>query len=198
MSIDGSRRDVARRYLGHLNRYFMVPAFRLGLGSWIGNPLAGYIAVLRTRGRKTGLPRHAPLNYAILDGSVYVVSGWGTGADWYRNLQADPRVDLLLPGRTIGGRAETVTDPGEILRAGRQVLLASGFAAYVAGVDPRRITDEDLGHRLADIPVVRIRPTGPGAGPHDPGGRAWIAKFAMLSLAIACWRVRRARRARHR
>jgi hypothetical protein len=54
--------------------------------------------VLKTTGKKRGQACYAPLNYAILDGSIYCIAGWGTTAHWLVNLKADPHVELLLPG----------------------------------------------------------------------------------------------------
>jgi hypothetical protein len=59
-----------RRFFRFLNKYFMVPLFRLGFGPFFGNPFTGYIMVLKVLGRKTGKLRYAPVNYAILDGKV--------------------------------------------------------------------------------------------------------------------------------
>ena len=49
-----------RRAFRLLNRYWMVPLFRLGLGRWIVNPFTGYIMVLITIGRRSGQRRYAP------------------------------------------------------------------------------------------------------------------------------------------
>jgi len=51
-------------------------------------PLTGYIMVLKTTGRKTGRQRFTPVNYAILDGKVFCLAGFGKLAHWYRNLPA--------------------------------------------------------------------------------------------------------------
>lgn len=69
--------NLLRRFFWYLNRYLMVPMFRLGLGPVIGNPLSGYIMVIKTSGRKSGITRYSPVNYAILNGSVYCLSGYG-------------------------------------------------------------------------------------------------------------------------
>ncbi len=82
---------VLRRVFWYLNRYFMVPMFRLGLGPLMVNPFGGYIMVLKTIGRKTGKVRYSPVNYAIMNGNVYCLVGFGHIADWYRNLRANPR-----------------------------------------------------------------------------------------------------------
>jgi hypothetical protein len=46
-----------------VNKYVSVPALRAGLGRLVSNPLTGYLMILRTRGRKSGEMRDAPLGY---------------------------------------------------------------------------------------------------------------------------------------
>ena len=63
--------DIPQRLFRVLNRFFMVPMFRLGLGPFMGNPLSGYIMVIRTVGRKSGKIRYAPVNYVIHKGDIW-------------------------------------------------------------------------------------------------------------------------------
>lgn len=49
---------LMRRIFWFLNKFFMVPMFRLGFGPFFGNPLSGYIMVLKAIGRK--ISGHAP------------------------------------------------------------------------------------------------------------------------------------------
>jgi deazaflavin-dependent oxidoreductase (nitroreductase family) len=175
--------DLFRRVFRVINRYFMVPAFRLGLGSLICNPVAGYIMVLKTVGRKSGKSRYTPVNYAILDGAVYCGAGFGVKAHWYRNLAANPVVEVILPGSAFAGRAEPVTEPDEALRALRAVLKNSGFAAFAfEGINPFTISDEALRSKLETMRLIRIRPTGIGSGPADPGGWLWVV---MMGVQLA-------------
>ncbi len=102
--------EKLRRAFGYLNRYLMVPLFRLGLAPFIGSPFGGYIMVLKVIGRKTGKLRYTPVNYAIADGNVYCLAGFGAISDWYRNLLAYPNIEAMMPGGTIAGIADTVTD----------------------------------------------------------------------------------------
>ncbi len=81
--------NVLRALFRLLNKFFMVPVFKMGLGPFVGNPFSGYIMVFKTIGRKSGLVRYAPVNYAILDGNVYCLSGLGKVAHWYKNLTAN-------------------------------------------------------------------------------------------------------------
>ena len=175
-TVEGShwngRERAMRRVFGVVNKYWSVPVLRSGLGPLWVTPFGGYVMLLRTTGRKSGLPRYAPLNYAIRDGFVYCIAGFGSEAHWYRNLLADPRVEVVLPSMAFAGIAETVTDPDEALAATRDVLLAAGFAGWFIGSNPRTITDEAL--RAFAMPVVRVRFTGIGSGPSDPRGLLWI------------------------
>lgn len=152
----------------------MVPLFRIGLGFFWGNPVWGYMVVLKTRGRKSGKTRYSPVNYAIMNGSIYCVAGWGYVADWYKNLAADPAIEMILPGGSYSGLAEEVAIPGERLKAMRQVLKAGGLAGFLFGFNPFIISDKDLEINTPGIPVIRIRPTGFGVGAGDYGGWLWV------------------------
>jgi deazaflavin-dependent oxidoreductase (nitroreductase family) len=172
--------DILRRIFRMLNRYFMVPMFRLGFGPFIGNPLTGYIMVLKTRGRKSGRTRYSPVNYTIHNGSVYCLAGWGKTSDWYRNLTAAPQVELILPGGAYSGIAETVADLDEKRIVIRQVLKNGGFAGFLEGFNPYNIPDEQLAARTTGMVLVRIHPTGLGSAAADPGGWLWILLWGGL------------------
>ena len=59
--------------------------------------LSGQIMVLTHTGRKSGLRRRTPVNYALVDGEVYCTAGFGQISDWYRNILANPQVEVWLP-----------------------------------------------------------------------------------------------------
>ncbi len=172
--------NLLRRIFWYMNKYFMVPAFRLGLGPIMGNPFTGYIMVLKTTGRKTGKQRYTPVNYAILNGKVYCLAGFGKIAHWYRNLQAEPQVELILPGGAIVGKAEDVLDQEERLIVVSQVLKNGGFAGYFYGFSPHNVSDDLLQETTKEIPVIRINPVGVGSGPGDPGGWLWVLVFGLM------------------
>lgn len=174
---------VMQRVFLLLNRRLALPVLHAGLAPFWSLPITGYMAILRTRGRRSGLVREAPLGYVIWEGAVYVWAGFGPKTQWLRNIEADPRVEVVLPGRSLSGLAEVVTDPDERLRAGRALTAALGVVGMASlGVNPRTASDEELSRRTEGLPLVRIRPTGIAAGPLDPGGRAWI-----LYQLVACW-----------
>jgi deazaflavin-dependent oxidoreductase (nitroreductase family) len=164
-----------RRMFWVLNKFFMVPMIRLGFLPFMGNPVTGWIMLLTTTGHKSGKRRFAPVNYALMKGDVYCLVGFGHVSHWYRNLKADPQVEVLLPSGPLAGRAEEVTDPETQLRAGRQILKNSGFATFAfGGGNPYRMSDEALREKIADYLFVRITPTGVGSGVGDPGGLLWV------------------------
>jgi deazaflavin-dependent oxidoreductase (nitroreductase family) len=174
----------SRDRLRDINRWFMVPTFRLGLGSLIGGPLAGWVMILRTRGHRTGQPRYAGLDYVIDGGSVYCLAGFGRATHWFRNLLADPNVEVMLPGRTVAGTAEEVTDPDERARVVPRIIRASGVPGFLIGANPWTAGDERILELLAGIPLVRIRPTGLASGPADPGGLLWVVKVLLAVLLV--------------
>lgn len=169
-----------------LNKYFMVPIFRLGLGPLIVNPLSGYIMVLKTVGRKSGAIRYAPVNYAIRNGNVYCISGGGRSSDWYKNALAHPQLELLLPSGALFGSIEEVTDLDERRVALRLILQNAGFAGFFEGFNPFTISDEQLVKKCESFPVLRIRPVGVANGAFDPGGWSWVFWLAVgIALIVA-------------
>jgi deazaflavin-dependent oxidoreductase (nitroreductase family) len=173
-----------RRFFRFINKFFMVPMFRLGLGPFFGNPFTSYIMVLKVIGRKTGKVRYAPVNYAIFNGKVYCVSGYRQGSDWYRNLQAHPNIEIIMPAGAIYGIASEVTDPAFRVIAIRKILQNAGFAGFFEGYNPFRIRDEELARKTADMPLISIQPTGLGSGASDPGGWVWISMPIHIILFV--------------
>jgi deazaflavin-dependent oxidoreductase (nitroreductase family) len=165
-----------------LNRYFMVPLHRAGLGAWVSTPIGGYMVLLRVRGRKSGLVRETPLNYLVAEGAIWVLAGFGPRTEWYRNLAADPRVEAWLPGRRLTGTAFEERDPrirAQILPA---LIRSTPLPGSMIGVNPFTAPDDAIVQALDWVPLVRITPDGewlePGAD--DPGGSAWIWRQALV------------------
>jgi deazaflavin-dependent oxidoreductase (nitroreductase family) len=92
--------------------------------------------LLHTVGRTSGRARVNPLVY-LPDGDRYVVfatkGGAPTHPDWYRNLMANPDVELEVGTETFPVRATEIQDDAEreALYA-RQVERRPGFADYPA------------------------------------------------------------------
>jgi len=175
---------LMRRIFWFLNKFFMVPMFQLGFGAFFGNPLSGYIMVLKTLGRKSGKVRYAPVNYAIHKGSIYCISGGRKTSDWYKNLMAVPEIEVILPSGAVSGRVSEISESGERLAIIRKILMNAGFAGFFEGYNPFTITDEELAHKTADLPLLRIEPVGVANGAFDPGGWAWIWSYVVTFIII--------------
>ena len=185
-----------------LNGGFMAPLIRSGFGWLLGSPLGGWYLLLRTRGRRSGRLREAPLGYVIRDGAVYCVAGYGRSTPWYLNLVADPSVEVILPTRRFRGRAEPVTDPAEWLGAYRALIDSFGWIGRSVAGDIRKLDDATLLARHGVLPVIRIV-TAPGerplaAGAFDPGGGGWKFVYGgSVAFCILVWaRLTRSRRER--
>jgi deazaflavin-dependent oxidoreductase (nitroreductase family) len=175
------------------NRWLMVPALRAGLGPLFSNPVTGSLMVLRTRGRRSGQWRDAPLGYVIRDGAVYCCAGFGPSTQWLRNLRADPRVELELPTRAVAGVADEVTEPAEWAPAMRALLGSMGPVGRWTAGDVRGMSDDELLAHGAGVPLVRVRVTGLASGPFDPGGSGWIIINGVMLGGLAMALVRRVR-----
>lgn len=191
--------DTAEARLKRLFKWFnqfMVLMWRLGLARWgNGTKYGGWVMVIKHTGRTSGLERLTPVNYAQVNGNLYCTAAFGRKADWYRNIQANPRVEVWLPdGRWLGVAEDATSDPegGSLLR---QVIIASGFAGPLFGVNPRKMADEDFDKLLQQYRLVRIHPVEAVTGPGGPGDLEWIWPLSTLGMAML-WlgAARRARR----
>jgi len=174
--------------------HFMILLWRLGLGSWmIGTKYGGYILVLKHTGRKTGLTRLTPINYATIEGDFYCTAAFGKAADWYLNIRSNPEVEVWLPNSRFAGIAEDVTDVENRAEILRQVIIASGFAGPLFGVNPKKLGADDFEALSASYRLIRIRPMQAVTGPGGPGDLAWIWP---ISTFVLLWWLSRRRKVR--
>ena len=181
---------VARAAFKVLNRWFMIPIHRAGLGAWLGSPIGGWMLLLRVRGRRSGIVRETPLSYLVAEGSIWVVAGFGPDTQWYRNLLACPDVEVVLAGRRLAATAEEVLAPSVRARVMPALIRATGLPSFLGGTNPWRDSDAALLRATDFVPLIRIDPVaGPvAAGADDPGGSAWIWRQGVLvgaSLGVA-------------
>jgi len=169
------------------NRAFMVPLWRLGLGKLLNMwpDVGGQIMVLEHTGRRSGKTYRTPVNYTIIGEDIYCISGFGAASDWYKNVRQTPEVEVWLPDGWWKGTAEDVSDDPNRVDILRRVLIASGLAAEVfEGINPRTLTDEELGEMVERYRIVRIRRTEARTGPGGPGEFAWIWPLATMALGF--------------
>ena len=194
MEITPEQEALLRRIFRYLNK-FMLSIWRLGLGGF-GNPtkLGGAVMVIKHTGWRTGLTRYAPVNYAIIDGDVYCTAAMGERTHWYRNIIAQPEVELWLPDSRWVGTAEDVSELENRAELLRKILIASGFAAPLFGVNPRKFSDEELDKLVDRFRLIRIQRDAPMTGPGGPGDLAWIWPLSTFLLLVLLLFPKRRRR----
>jgi deazaflavin-dependent oxidoreductase (nitroreductase family) len=133
--------------------------YALGLGPIVGR----IILLLTTIGRKTSLKRVTPLQYEEIDGKYYLGAARGQKADWVRNIQSNPQVEVRLKSLSFLGRAEVVTDPCRIadfieVRLQRHPFMIGLIMQRAHGL-PRRPSREQLEKLAVNEALVVITPT---------------------------------------
>ncbi len=117
--------------------------------------------MLEHRGRRSGKLRQTPLEVVRRQGDSFTIcSGTGSGADWYRNLRAEPAVALW-----VGSKRYRVDQ-----RLLDESEAATAFAGYEAD-HPR------AAERLQDLMGVGHD------GTHD-GRMRMVAQIPMVELRI--------------
>ena len=120
--------------------------------------------------------------------TCHCVAGFGRRTHWFQNVLAEPKVEVVLPGRSFSGIAEEVTDPDERLRVLPPLLRSMGVVAGMVGMgNAWRDTPAEIARKCEGMPLVRVRATGICAGPADPGGRFWVVPVvvgAYLTLRL--------------
>lgn len=182
---DPSKDERLRQAFKQGNR-LMLLMWRLGMGGIMNMApdVVGRIMVITHTGRKSGLKWRTPLNYAVVDGELYCTAGFGALADWYRNIKANPQVEVWLPDSWYAGEAQDVTDSPERLAIMRQVLIGSGVVAPMFGIQPKTMSDAELAQVTADYRLVHIRRTAPRTGPGGPGDLTWVWMALTLKLLV--------------
>jgi deazaflavin-dependent oxidoreductase (nitroreductase family) len=148
--------------------------------------------VLTHIGRKTGIKRYQPLNFAIIDDEIYCIAAFGDVSDWYRNIITNPNVEVWLPSGWWAGVAEDISDSPSRTQIIRQILIGSGFAAYAAGLNPHKITDQEIDIESKKYRLLRIHRNAARTGSGGPGDLAWVWQVStIILLGLVLFRRRR-------
>ncbi len=118
------------------------------------------VLLLTTTGRKSGLPRVTPLQFEEIDGAYYVGSARGVRADWFRNIVANPCVQVQVQQRRFSAIAEPIADPSVVadfleLRLSRHPVMIRAMLLLHGLFRPNRANIERLASGLA---LVVLRP----------------------------------------
>lgn len=146
-----------------LLRFFLrlpIALYRVRLGFLLGRRFL----MLEHVGRSSGLRRYVVIEVVDHDpqtGAYWVCSGWGRGADWFRNIQKTPEVWLTAGWRRSSARAREL-EGEEAAAPLRRYASAHPYAL-------RKLAEMMLGEAPADaeqaverlvkaVPVVELSP----------------------------------------
>jgi len=191
-----------RQSFRYLNK-FMLLQWRLGVGPLmsVSPNTSGQFMVIVHTGRKTGKRRCTPVNFAEVDGEIYCTAGFGSVSHWYQNIMADPNVEIWVRDGRWAARAEDISDHPDRLPLLRAVLKGSGFVASMVGVDPYRLSDDELAALTPNYRLLHMRRVEPRTGPGGPGDLVWVWPMLvtlLLPLALRGLFVRGRQRGRGR
>jgi hypothetical protein len=102
-----------------------------------------------------------PLQYELVDSDYYLGSARGAQADWFRNLQADPCVQVQTRQQRFTAQAEAVTNPALIadflaVRMRRHPIFV-GLLLRLEGL-PLRFSRADLERIAAGKALAILHP----------------------------------------
>lgn len=163
--------------------------YRLGLG-WTLPPT---VLVLTTTGRRSGQPRPVPLEVRRHGSKRYVISAWGTRADWYQNARAAPLVRVQQGRHNFAVRAVPLEDRDELWRVvrlfrkgnpfiDRLLRGTAGLAADATPYDLFRARDRLAGLRLDPASPEDVSEANVAAPPPVRADLAWL--WAVLAGAL--------------
>jgi deazaflavin-dependent oxidoreductase (nitroreductase family) len=81
--------------------------------SWLLEWLDAECCDVTTIGRNSGNPHEIEIWFGVVDDCLYLISGNGPTADWYRNALAHPEVVVRFGDRRRSGLARPVLDRDE-------------------------------------------------------------------------------------
>jgi deazaflavin-dependent oxidoreductase (nitroreductase family) len=132
--------------------------YAIGLGPLIG----GFILLLTTTGRRSGLQRVTPLQYEKIGDDYYLGSARGVKSDWVRNILSNPQVEMRVGAKHVHGAAEVIADPVKFadfmeVRLERHPLMIGLIMEKAHGL-PRRPSRRQLESLAKDEAFVIVHP----------------------------------------
>lgn len=94
-----------------------------GVQAWLERWASEPYAYLTTIGRRTGRPHRIEIWFGVEEGRVFLMSGGRDRADWVRNLQANPRLELELGDGMYSGLARMLEDGTSDDQRARDLLV---------------------------------------------------------------------------
>jgi deazaflavin-dependent oxidoreductase (nitroreductase family) len=133
--------------------------YAIGLGPLIGR----IILLLTTTGRRSGLKRVTPLQFEMIGTDYYLGAARGVNADWVRNIQSNPQVEMRVGTKRFQGTAEVITDPSKFadfmeVRLERHPFMIGLIMEKAYGL-PKRPNHEQLEELAKNEVFVIVHPT---------------------------------------
>jgi deazaflavin-dependent oxidoreductase (nitroreductase family) len=130
MDIQHVLADISLKTMSRVHQAIVHLSGGAVLGSAFGMP----VVELHTVGRKSGRPRSTMLTAPVVDGDTVVLvaskGGDDRDPDWYRNLTANPDVELTISGRRRPMRARPASAQEKAELWPRVVAAFHGYASY--------------------------------------------------------------------
>jgi deazaflavin-dependent oxidoreductase (nitroreductase family) len=175
--------DLLRRIFKYLN-VFMVFMWKIGLAKFLNiwPKVLGQYLVITHYGRNSGNKYYTPVNFSEIDGDIYCTSGFGIQSDWYKNVLHNPDIEIWTKNGWWHARAEDISNHPQRIAIMRKVLMASGFAAPLFGLNPSQMDDEILFEVTKDYRILRLERMTAQTGNNGPGEYSWIWQLISFFL----------------
>jgi deazaflavin-dependent oxidoreductase (nitroreductase family) len=135
MALNESLRDLQMKGMNAVHRTVLTLSGRRLLNSFGTMP----VVELHTIGRSSGKRRSTMLTAPIHDDGTFVLvaskGGDDRDPDWYRNLVANPEIELTVDGTTRPFTARVATDDEKAEMWPRIVEAYKGYAGYQKKTD---------------------------------------------------------------
>lgn len=154
--------DYRTKFHANLKTWNPVIAFlyRMGILPLLG--MSKTVMLLITRGCKSGKIRYTPIGYFTIGGKKYLISAWGRGTGWYRNLTASPQqVAIQIGLKKQSVIPQELTEPTEIRRTLEELISESpDVAKYLFGWDPGvdELDKSDFSQMIERVMLIRFIP----------------------------------------
>jgi deazaflavin-dependent oxidoreductase (nitroreductase family) len=130
---------------------------------WLYRHRAGWLfgtrmLMLEHVGRRSGVARYVCLEVVERPsvGEIVVVSGFGTGAQWYQNLLVDPSCRVSIGTRnSVAARARFLTDEESAAALGRYQKAHPKAWQRLRGA-----IETAVGHEVEGVPMVNLKLIG--------------------------------------
>lgn len=161
---------LEKRPSGLLKFFFKVPIFmhKLGFGGW-ERLLGAQWMLLTTTGRKTGKRRDTlvdVMDYDQATDTYFIEAAYGSRADWFRNIQANPIFQAQVGRRKFFARAKPLreADTGETLV--KFFRRKPAYTRTVLAMVGMTFKDEDELRALgSQLTLLAVKPQSPYHSP---------------------------------